>query len=713
MNKQKLDAIKSYLQREDVQERLRESLYQARENVTVTISEAARLFNFSENQLRDWEEFALLNPLRSTGRRLYPIRELEKLALIRELMNAKFAPSDIPPDIDSIWYAMFATGERLPVPEQSSQEGGPALSIDQRLELVREHLFWGYFVTSALRLALMLICEDMPNTSVGLVLPLTARNEARPVTRVEDLARLGEALVGWRDQSHSAHVMLTSAPSFEHPSDYRLHPLTAIKDDRPEEAPQDNTLIFIDRRSRRLTLSAARAEAIRRLLEPMYEDVQQSRSCFGPGMRDMLIPAVDPQSNANYDDDILCGLAEMVVRLGGRTTRGEPRWNFCCLLLPQDSMVPLYQRSLVVRAQSLQAPYKPGVTIIAPDSHASSIIIKALQSGRIVYSYRLPRPESGTVLRDFERSIRSAIALPIEGENGLAAAVLYVASTEDCVFSESDQRLLRMFCRIIAELLASYSVRQQATRKLTDLIERPELVDAFFGDFLAEANFSHDVEEVLSEIQAAIPDEVVTNHYQAPIDELIDMRARQMAGRCVSFIGVDLDRQNSLANKYGDRAARNLVREVGLRIQEQLRVTFREYPHCRLYHILADRFYIMLRDVALERARYIAEQLRLALAGTYKLDALRASIDQPQRPESLLELSDITARLGVTSYSYRKLKEVLLQHPSVGAESEVRAIISSALAVSLDIGRNGGGNVVVSWDEKVHDFVLIDHHAPV
>jgi hypothetical protein len=59
------------------------------------------------------------------------------------------------------------------------------------------------------------------------------------------------------------------------------------------------------------------------------------------------------------------------------------------------------------------------------------------------------------------------------------------------------------------------------------------------------------------------------------------------------------------------------------------------------------------------------------------------------------------------------LKEVLLQHPSVGAESEVRAIISSALAVSLDIGRNGGGNVVVSWDEKVHDFVLIDHHAPV
>jgi GAF domain-containing protein len=706
MNQQKLDAIKSYLQREDVQERLRESLHQARENVTVTISEAARLFHFTENQLRDWEEFTLLKPLRSTGRRLYPIGELEKLALIRELTNAKFAPSDIPSDIDKVWQTINSASEQLPMLEPGPQGSSAALSIDQRLELVRGNLFWCYFVTSALRLALVMICEDMPNTSVGLVLPLAARGDALPVTRVEDLARLGESLIGWLDQGHCTHVMLTSAPFFEHPSDYRLHPLTAMKDDRPEEAPQDSTLIFIDRRSRHLTLSAARAEAIRRLLEPVYEDVQQSRSCFGPGMRDMLIPAADLHGNANYDD-ILTGLVEMIVRLGGLTTRGELRWNFCCLLLPQDSMVPLHQRSMVVRAQSLQAPYKPGVTIITPDSHASNIIIKALQSGRIVYSHQLARSEVGTALRDFERALRSAIALPIEGENGLAVAVLYVASTELAAFSDSDQRLLRMFCRIIAELLASYTVRQQATRKLTDLIERPELVDAFFGDFLAEADFIHDVEALLSEIQTAIPNEVITD--EAPIDELVEIRARQMAGRCVSFIGVDLDKQNSLANKYGDRAARNLAREVGLRIQEQVRVTFREYPHCRLYHIFADRFYIMLRDVTLERARYIAELLRLALAGTYKLDVLRASIDQPQRPESLLELSDITARLGVTSYSYRKLKEILLQHPPVGAESEVRAIISSALAVSLDIGRNGGGNVVFSWDEKVHDFVLISH----
>src|SRR5207247_11225130 len=82
-----------------------------RSKATVTISRAANLFNFSESQLREWEKRGLLKTDRplltqdgktSSGHRQFSPDELDKLALIRELMDQNYTISDIPHNIDII-----------------------------------------------------------------------------------------------------------------------------------------------------------------------------------------------------------------------------------------------------------------------------------------------------------------------------------------------------------------------------------------------------------------------------------------------------------------------------------------------------------------------------------------------------------------------------------------------------------------------------------
>jgi GGDEF domain-containing protein/GAF domain-containing protein len=708
MDAQSQQRIRAYLQREDVQDRLRESLRQARENVTVTISEAARLFNFSENQLRDWEEYGLLQPLRSTGRRLYPVQELEKLALIRELTKvARIAPSEIPSDIDRIWNSITSSGEQpRPVAHSDVRASeGVSLTINERIEDIYNRLFWNYFVSHALHLSLALICEDVPNTGAGLVLPFEPEVDVRTIRRAEDLARLGEALVGRLGPSGSSQILLMPALSFEYASDYRMLPLTVMKSDQPEEMPADNTLIFIQRRSRRLTLSAPVVETIRRLLRPIYEDVERTRSCFGVGARDASISSSNLNSSANHDI-ILDGLAEMVVRLGGQTAEGESRWRFCCVLLPRDSILPLHQRSLVIRAQSKEAPYKLGITTITPDSYANSPSIRALQSGHIVYLPRIAQTDTSIAFRELEEPIRSAVAIPIGGEDGLAVAVLYVASAETAAFSDSDQRVLRIICRMAEVALKTNAARRQAMQKLMDIIEKPALVDPLFRDFLSENDFIRDVEEVLSAIQAEITENSIGNSYPVTLNGDMDTDTEKASGRSVSFIGVDVDRQSSLANKYGNLVVRNLAQAVGTGVQKLLPAHAKEYEGCLIYHLSADRFFIMLKGVSLERARAIAERLRIGLSRPYKLDAQRTSLEQSSLPESKLEIADVTVRLGVTSYLYSKLQDMLLQHPLEDAIAQVRSAIILALTTTLDIGRDKGGNAVISWDEASRGFML-------
>jgi len=173
MNDRNIHNIKSYLQTEEVQKRISENMLRRRSEVTVTIGRAAELFGFTENQLRDWEDRGLLTPQRSTKQRQYTLADLDKLTIIRELIDAKYAPGDIPLDIDSIWYEIYSPIEQVS-PLITDVNRSNHLHIDQRIDRAEKEQFWRYYASQALRLSLMLICEDVPDTSAGagLVLPL-------------------------------------------------------------------------------------------------------------------------------------------------------------------------------------------------------------------------------------------------------------------------------------------------------------------------------------------------------------------------------------------------------------------------------------------------------------------------------------------------------------------------------------------------------------
>src|SRR6266480_5906835 len=363
--------ITEYLQREDVQARIHQSIHRGRSEASVTISNAARLFGFTENQLRDWDEKGLLKPQRppleftqdgkNTKRRQYAPAELDKLAVIRELMDKGFSPGTIPPNIDELWKEITGSKEQHYRPSMVDKNETKHLHIDQRIELAEEEVFWRYFVSQALRLSIMLICEDIPDTLAGLVLPLQKKNVSDIVHNPSDLPKLGNSLIGWLGRNRSFYTFLDTTPSFEFPSDFRVQPLGVAK----EGMPEDNTLIVVQRKATSLNLGDHIIETIRRLLEPIYKNVEKWWPCFDYGMRDWVYQVADFTSSPNPPDDVLNGLTNMIVLLGGKTTDGQDCWRFSCILSPKDLTLPLQQRSLVVRAQSKDSPHTVGVTTVS------------------------------------------------------------------------------------------------------------------------------------------------------------------------------------------------------------------------------------------------------------------------------------------------------------------------------------------------------------
>jgi DNA-binding transcriptional MerR regulator/GGDEF domain-containing protein len=687
-------SIQEHLQKEEVQERILNNMHRGRDEATVTISRAAELFGITENKLRDWEEYGILNPLRPSGpkgRRLYTPTELDKLAIIRELINSGYAVSDIPPDLYKLWHTTRALRELISTTDQSNQASINAihdLSINQRLARSKVDIFWSYFVTHALRLALKLISEDIPNTAVGLLLPLSSDANTSTIGNIEDLKTLGESLVGWHSQDGISYTLIASKPWFQYSSDFRvellqkLHTGTIQSDDH-------KTLLIVQRETSPITLSSEIIETLYRLLTPLYEDAARSRECLGSGIRDSIESTTDLYSSTNYDDAILNGLADMVVRIGGTTNTGQPRWRFCWILLPRDPSQPANMSNLILRAQSQDPLRTTKMALTTLDKHINYPYIRAFQSRHVIYQPNIPPTDAQTGLRDQQTSIRSSFAMPIAGEDGLPLGVLYVTSHLRDAFTQDDQRVLRLMCRMIDELLNTYKARRQATRYLTDIVSKPTVIDTLFEVFTSENDFNGAVETLLSQLQTTVEKHNKTKNY---------------ADKVLSFIALDIDKYSSLANKHGDRLVRNLAREVGLRVQEQIRTLFKEYPDCQLYHIYADRFFILLKNTSLEHAREHAERLRLGAIGSYKLDVLRAFADQQTRHESMVELPDITIRLGVTSYPYLKLDEILHEYTPEYAIPEVRSIITSALDVALVKGQIEGGNVVISWDDEQRNF---------
>ncbi|SRR5713101_347553 len=699
MQEQDLDTIKEYLRRRDVQERIQQSIEHARAEATVTIGRMAQLFHMKESRIRDLEDRRLLSPWRSkdtTGQRQYSPSELEKLAVIRELLDqGRYSIGAIPENIVNIWAsvvqkmptALPGAGQREFVREADS------LPIDQRVNFaIYKELFWRYYASHVLYLALAMIYEETRFTPrAGLILPLHTPDAYLKVQETQDLSAIGESLVGWLGQSRSFYTFLATNPSFQYPGTFSVMPLKIIEEGiSKEDKPLDNTLLVIPRLddASRLTLSQPTVEVIRRLLEPLYAEVPDWNFYLGPGMRDIVDPFLDVTMNPTIQDTILTNLANTIVRLGGADQR---RWKFCCILTPDHPYLPFQKRSLVVRAKSRNAPsiYKIGTTAVSPTDSVISISLRAYQGGRVVYHHRVA-PEDKAIANREQEDPGSSVAIPIGGEAEIPMGVLYVAAAGPDGFNDRDQRVLRIVARMIHELFMTYQARRQASQKFLPLLRNPGIVDPTFGVFASETDFIYDVESLLQDVQTMAGLE--------PFDK--DDEQQYTTEYAVSFISIDIDRQADLTDKYGDRVARNLSRSVGQRIQRQVAALFTNPADCKLYHAYADRYYLRLNKISLKDARAKARLLKQALDGSYQIDAVRFTFEQPTPDDNLIKSPEVTVRLGVGSYTYAKLQKVLERYSAATALSSTTVLIIEALDMMLKAGQDQGGNNIMSWDYR-------------
>nr|BBH93821.1 hypothetical protein KTA_20200 [Thermogemmatispora argillosa] len=728
MDDRVLQSIRKHLQQPETWGRIRGYLQLVSEKLTVTIGEAAQLFDFTENQLRDWEERGLLHPLRSrpnTGQRRYPPTELEKLAIIRDLINAGYPPGAIPLNIAELWHSLGPAsfngeGSTMVAPQPASAP----LPLDRRIAQTDSAILWRYFASQALHHALLLLCEDLSRSHAAILLPRHAPDEdtlRRPLPP-EELARVGEALVGWLSHGRTLHLFLEASPAFEYPSDFRIQPLLA----EGEARPADPTLLIVPRQMHSLNLQRSIVQTIRRLLAPLYACTEQWPVYFAPDLRNWLYPARAFPRGIDPSDALLNGLMDLIITLGGQTPTGGDRWHCCCLLMPEDPAAPPGQQVLMVTACSRNSPHRAGQSRIFPNE--SYLYFRALRSPYLLYRPRLAIRDSSGLSQWPEHFGRggSAVAIPIGCQSGPALGVLYVFALSQEAFSADDLRLLRLMSLIVEDLLLLYRARLDAMQGLEQLVRAPEVVNDSFINFLSENEFIRDLESLLARLQqqealagdgvagsdagkgaaqsgerlaggeadrlpAAVGAEASELLYPFPLREAGELET-------LSIIALDIDNQSQIIRRYGELALRNLTQAIGQRIQRQL-------VDCRLYHIYGGRFYLLLKNISLERARQIAQTLRLALKRPYRVELLQQSVWQLEPPETSVELSEVSVRLGVTLYLRAKLVELLQRYASAPTSTlaEVRSLIVGDLDQALSLGQEEGGDCVISWDPQAED----------
>lgn len=716
--------IREYLQKPDAQERISATISSVRSNATVTTSGAARLLYLGEQQLRDWEKRGLISTTRplvegkqTPGHRQFSLEELERLAVLKELIEeGKFTPGEFDEHIsnliEAIWHEVEASVQlqRTSFEQQGQADKRRAyLPIDARVREARSHLFWRFYVSRLLHLALQLIREDRPASTTALALPFAPQVENLPVTDIENVDRLGESLIGWLGKSRSTETLLISAPSFEVPTDYRIHPLMVMERNQPqEERPLDHTHVIVRRDSNPLTLRSPLVEAIRKLLEPVYEKAELTRDSFEPGMRDELVPTTNLDDTALHPDIILNGMAEAIVEAGGLLDQ-KPRWRFCCILLPDNPALPIQNRTLVVRAQSPYSPHIIGVSSVPP--HMNSLSMHAYQSGQVCYRNSIVPDDSVIAFYDVEGTVKSAIALPVGAESGEPVAVVYLVSVYESAFSQrADRLLLRLLARIVGEAARTYLVRLQEAAGLGSILRVPDRVDEVVGAFYNENRFIHDLEEFLLAFKT---DQAHQQHSALPA---ASSSTRAYSGNqearpeqhIISLVGIDVDHLSAIAVKYGDTAVRNLYREIGSRLNGELKSTFAKYPGCHFYRMYGDCFYVLLRNIPYEEVLKKAELLKKSLDGTYRVNLLHSSVSRQAAPGTLQEV-EIKVRLAVSSYDDQTLAELFARYPDDVVVDSVREMIDSSIISELKKGMSAGGDKIRAWDPKTRTYQFYGH----
>jgi len=735
-------AIRRYLKSEAVQGDLRERLADIHENVTTSIHEAALIARMSEAQLRYAEAKRLLVPRRTLdapvesaghkGQRRYSLEELRRLVIIGKLLET-YSPSEVAQFFDSYDPTLQDVIEIRQTP------------LRERVFIAEQTVFQRFLVPRLLYTALALLLENTLDGEIGVYIPVRDNaddlNEVmdRSITDSSRIDTLGRSLIGWHNHGRPFSAFLNEPPVLDTPQNFQIAPLTSLLADvepmRGAAAPiavhlayehsMEAALLVAanDARQRQAaaqrshegdTLAARRPIADPRAVaarlfwlaqqtpddqsptslarmrdggldttlggdfsqEYMRYALRQRASGLAPypalwrsvaASSDSMVYNAPEFTDPLLGDAQLSQLAETVVQLGGARTdkKDDWRWQFACILEPLNRNTPRYLHELVVRAQTARSPYKLGVTR-APTNPSQSISTHAYQRGVSVYrSARITGDQITT--DDIADTVRSSIAMPLEGVDGEVVGVLYVAGADEDAFDQNDHLLLRIMARFVGELLVAYRTRNLSQATIAAAIASPDVI-APDDRFRNDNDFTRDLD-----LQFA--------PHVAPAESL-------------TFLAVDITDQGYVVAAYGAQISRLLAEEVGSRISEHLRLQFNRSDLFTLYHIYADRFFVMLRDVSSLDAQNFAYHLRDALGGAYHI-------------RGDLTIDHVNVRAAAITYTMANLLAMDAQSAqgasmTTGAERRratvVRANITRTLDEALTLAKHSGARNIITWD---------------
>ena len=340
------EKIHDHLSNASTRKRLNERFATAREQLTTSIGEAARIAGISPEKARYVDVSGVLAPGRSNqgegddaphkkpyGHRRYSLRQLNRLIIIGDLIDHGFNMSDI---------ARYLNGDQQVV--DTLIESIQASDLTTRLREAEATYVQRMLIPRFLYFTQCLLLGDVVDCSVGLVLPVGADAEERAgrelLTRVDDLPRVGPSLFGWHSRSHPYCVLYFHDPRLDDPTRYEMRSV----DEMCREAgvaqacgQPTGAYLLIEREFAHLLHAASpnrtpetprgetpnpRAVAYR-LLQFLRQPEDEASHSFGhsfSSMGDGMIYSSPEFMNEMNGDRLLTEITELVVRLGNAVT---------------------------------------------------------------------------------------------------------------------------------------------------------------------------------------------------------------------------------------------------------------------------------------------------------------------------------------------------------------------------------------------------------
>jgi DNA-binding transcriptional MerR regulator len=645
---------------------------QEHEYLKISIGQVEKIIGTDAPTLRRWDKTGLITLNRTTPgeQRLYGIQEIARLLIIKALLDeypldhvTAFLQQD-PQVIEKLINEMLLS-------KQHYKYSGNMLA---QADWAEEAFFWRTFVSRTLYLSMRLLFEEtaISDNGIWLLLPLQLTTEVH-VKHTDELADLGEILLGWYSNENPFFTCITTKPIIELPKRYKVFYLSsAFKNDNYPVAIH----LLVDGRSSK-KLEKIDEYALRgtgRLLKLLHDTQAQWRPYLQEG-NDFTIYNAPEFKKTSLGMHTLNKMADRIVELGGSNKQQQPHWYFCCILLPreEDPNPPLKRRHLVIQGQSAESPHEINKTKLSPSD--TSLSMRAYHSNQIIYRADIADDEPDIASHEQEKNIKSAIAIPIEGRSGQPLGVLYIASRELDAFSKRDDLLLlRITERIIAEQLIAYQMRSMLVDNLSEVIARPQMIDRYFDKFRLHNEFTNNLEEVLAQIRRKQETATISQ----PFHHLT-----------LISVGLTVDSSgDSPADRATDRAAKGLFRDVGKRIAGWMNKFSSSSIDIQMYCMYAENYYLLLKNVSEEdAARYSYDLQSLLLKYTHSNTHLHSFSTDDKAPS-------IYIHLGVISYTYAMLQDLLAEKPSVAS---MRVKISHVLEDALDFGKSTKENNIVIW----------------